>query len=391
MKYDFTIFGSGISAKISAIALAKNDFNICMISDRDFKIPKSSNNLVTFLSSGSLYFLTSIIKNYEFLKIFTDIHHIQCLLENLSGKTHQLISFNDQNNSTLGKIVKNNSLEQLLDTEIEQSKNIKIINANLPISIENQINKVEIVLENGEKISSDLFLLLSPKNTKLLERSKIKFVNKDFEQVAVSISMKGVLQKKNTAYQKFTSDGPIALLPYLENEAAIVWSLKNNSLILTKDNDLLKQTIDDHLSDYFQSTEIIDIKKYPLTFSFAENLFFDKTVLLGNLAHNIHPIAGQGLNLSIKDISLLTDLVCKYRDIGYVINNPIILNEFNIKRKIDNTAYSFGTLSLDQILTSNNKLINLVTRKGISMIEKNNMIKKLIVNSAVGKNFFRSF
>ena len=61
MKYDFTIFGSGISAKISAIALAKNDFNICMISDRDFKIPKSSNNLVTFLSSGSLYFLTSII------------------------------------------------------------------------------------------------------------------------------------------------------------------------------------------------------------------------------------------------------------------------------------------------------------------------------------------
>ena len=386
MKYDFTIFGSGISAKISAIALAKNDFNICMISDRDFKIPKSSNNLVTFLSSGSLYFLTSIIKNYEFLKIFTDIHHIQCLLENLSGKTHQLISFNDQNNSTLGKIVKNNSLEQLLDTEIEQSKNIKIINANLPISIENQINKVEIVLENGEKISSDLFLLLSPKNTKLLERSKIKFVNKDFEQVAVSISM----QKKNTAYQKFTSDGPIALLPYLENEAAIVWSLKNNSLILTKDNDLLKQTIDDHLSDYFQSTEIIDIKKYPLTFSFAENLFFDKTVLLGNLAHNIHPIAGQGLNLSIKDISLLTDLVCKYRDIGYVINNPIILNEFNIKRKIDNTAYSFGTLSLDQILTSNNKLINLVTRKGISMIEKNNMIKKLIVNSAVGKNFFRS-
>ena len=165
MKYDFTIFGSGISAKISAIALAKNDFKICMISDRDFKIQKSSNNLVTFLSSGSLYFLSSIIKNYEFLKIFTDIHHIQCFLENLSGKTHQLISFNDQNNSTLGKIVKNNSLEQLLDTEIEQSKNIKIINANLPISIENQINKVEIVLENGEKISSGLFLLLSPIET----------------------------------------------------------------------------------------------------------------------------------------------------------------------------------------------------------------------------------
>ena len=113
--------------------------------------------------------------------------------------------------------------------------------------------------------------------------------------------------------------------------------------------------------------------------------------MIGNIAHNIHPIAGQGLNLSIKDMALLVKKINKYKSLGYKLNDQMMLEEFEMERKLDNAAYSFGTFSLNGILSSNNKLINYTTRKGLSLIENNKYLKKLFYKSATGKDFFKSF
>ena len=68
-----------------------------------------------------------------------------------------------------------------------------------------------------------------------------------------------------------------------------------------------------------------------------------------------------------------------------------MLEEFEMKRKLDNTAYSFGTLSLDGILSSNNELVNFTTRKGLGLLEKNKYLKQLFVRSATGQDFFENF
>ena len=86
--------------------------------------------------------------------------------------------------------------------------------------------------------------------------------------------------------------------------------------------------------------------------------FYQKYVLLGNVAHNIHPIAGQGLNLSIKDIALFLKQIIKYKSLGFRLNDQMILENFEAQRKLDNLSYSFGTFSLNGILSSNNKLLN---------------------------------
>ena len=70
---------------------------------------------------------------------------------------------------------------------------------------------------------------------------------------------------------------------------------------------------------------------------------------------------------------------------------PLMLEEFQMERKLDNAAYSFGTFSLNGILSSNNKLINYTTRKGLSLIENNKYLKRLFVKSATGEDFFKSF
>ena len=108
------------------------------------------------------------------------------------------------------------------------------------------------------------------------------------------------------------------------------------------------------------------------------------------MAHNIHPIAGQGLNLSIKDIALFSKQITKYQSLGYKINDQMMLREFEMKRKLDNSAYTFGTFSLNGIFFSKNSLVNYTARKGLGFIEKSKYLKQIFVRSATGKDFFKS-
>ena len=111
---------------------------------------------------------------------------------------------------------------------------------------------------------------------------------------------------------------------------------------------------------------------------------------MGNIAHNIHPIAGQGLNLSIKDISLFVEVILKYKSLGYEINNVMAFKEYDQIRKIDNAAYSFGTLTLDKLLSAENNLVSGVVSLGIKILENSKFVKKKIVKSATGGDHFNS-
>ena len=317
------------------------------------------------------------------------IQIIKCQLKSLNEKKSQSIEFKSEEKTNLGKIVKNSQLENCLDREIHQLHNIHIINSNQPDLILNNSDGVQLKLVNGEQIETEMFILSSTKSN-IAEQIEVKFVEKDLGQKALSINIKGKIKNKNCAFQKFISDGPIALLPYSKDEASIVWSLKNNSRILQSTKDELSQIIDNHLKEHINSVKIESIEKHNLKFVYAKNLFHKNTVLIGNIAHNIHPIAGQGLNLSIKDVALLVKKINKYKSLGYKLNDQMMLEEFEMERKLDNAAYSFGTFSLNGILSSNNKLINYTTRKGLSLIENNKYLKRLFVKSATGEDFFKS-
>ena len=255
--------------------------------------------------------------------------------------------------------------------------------------VENEKDGIKLKLNNGEEIDTDLFILSSTKNN-ITDHINIDFIKKDLKKDALSISVVGDITNANCAFQKFTSDGPLALLPYSKNEASIVWSLKKDSKLLHKDNEELLQIITKHLSEQVSSIKMISNEKHQLQFVYAKNLVYKNTVLLGNIAHNIHPIAGQGLNLSVKDIAVFVNQIKKYKSLGYKLNDQMALDEFETKRKVDNTAYSFGTFLLDDILSSNNNFVNYTARTGLGLVEKIKNFKQFFIRSATGEDFYKA-
>ena len=389
MKYEFTIFGFGISAKITSCLLARNGFSVCLISDKDQKQEISDTNLVTFLSRGSLNYLSSMFPNTKQFEEQPEIDSIHCELNSLRGNKPQSIKFNDGEKQNLGKIVKNTDLEKYLDQEIVQLRNINIIYGSYPSMVENKKDEIKLKLNNEEEIDTDLFIVSSTKNN-IADLINIDFIKKDLKKSAISIDINGDIKNANCAFQKFTSDGPLALLPYSKNEASIVWSLKRDSKLLHKDNEVLLQIITKHLSEQVSSIKMKSNEKHKLQFVYAKNLVYKNTVLLGNIAHNIHPIAGQGLNLSIKDIALFVNQIKKYKSLGYKLNDQMVLEEFEMKRKMDNTAYSFGTFLLDDIFSSNNNFVNYTTRTGLGLVDKIKNLKQLFIRSATGEDFYKA-
>jgi len=385
MNYDFIIYGGGMSSQIAALALAKDNFRVCFIENSTIK--KSDSNLVTFLSQGSINYLCSIIDDPNEFNQFVNIEKITCKLANTYKDSS--ITFDNEINSVLGKILPNNIIKDVLNSCLKKNKNIETIVKKKSIQKKTDAKKLSIIVDEQKEIFASA-LLLSVNDQNLLDYKKIKFISHDLHQTALSMNVVGEFKKQSQAFQIFTDSGPLAFLPYLNNQASLVWSLKDDSKELHyKKNDLVSQ-INNYFEKEIGTLKIENIETHKLNFNYAKKLYDKNTVIIGNIAHNIHPIAGQGLNLSIKDISLFLEVVSKYKSIGYEVNNIMVFQEFDQLRKIDNAAYSFGTLALDRFLSSKNSLVRMFANTGIKILEKNNFVKQKIVKSATGAEHFKS-
>ena len=385
MNYDFIIYGGGISSEIAALALAKNNFSVCYVKNQTTQ--KTESNLVTFLSSGSINYLCSIINDpLEFNK-FNDIEKITCRLASINDGSS--ITFDSEPNSTMGKILPNKIISEQLAISLKENKNIDTLFITKSIRKEMHSNKVSIFIDEQKEIFARV-LILSVRDENLLEQNNIKFISQNLNQTALSIDVKGEFKKKKHAFQTFTSSGPLAFLPYSHNQASLVWSLKNGSKELNYEKSELESKVNEYFEKEIGALKIENIETHKLNFLYAKKLYHRNTVLMGNIAHNIHPIAGQGLNLSIKDISLFVEVILKYTSLGYEVNNRMAFKEFDQLRKIDNAAYSFGTLALDKILKSKNSFLSLFANMGIKILDKNNFLKRKIIKNATGVENFKA-
>ena len=379
IKIDIAIIGLGITSKLAALALASENCKVLILGQEN---PKSyDSNLVTFLSLNSIEFLKSIG-----VKTLVDesvpINEISCSkLENYQSNNKFQINFKDKNE--MGRVVLNSNLSENLDNQIKINTNISIFNN---IEIKNFKNKEankSLLLDNGEEVFFNLILISDKKSHLINENFKRNIIKKNLSQT--SIVMNVSTKTNNHAYQLFTKKGALAFLPINKDSASIIWSLDNNSAELEYDIKEISEALNKIFKQITNSINVIDLQKYKLNFEYAKKITSNSIVLIGDAAHSLHPIAGQGLNLSIKDIIELKNKINHYKYLGYKLGNSISLDEYEDVRQVDNTVYTFATNYLDKVFKSRNYIINTISNLGIANIEKNNTLKNIIIKSATGQ------
>jgi 2-octaprenyl-6-methoxyphenol hydroxylase len=377
------IIGSGLTGIMIAYLLSKfrlqidiveQDFNKKKINPTKIALSKSSLDELCRYGLKDIRKKSNIIKNIYLHDSYSSISLKQDLHFSVSNKKE-----------ALAYIIDSNTLFLDIYKKLKSLKNINFLNKEI-LSINDGKFFKEITFKDLIKKNYNLIIFASANNLSLLSKFKLrKIVDKSYNEDAYVFNLFHEKISNNSARQFFLKDGPLAFLPVSSAETSVIWSIKNNSINkkYVSNKKYLSKFFNNHFKELFKEIiSISEINKFNLNYSFNELKDSKRTLLFGEIANKIHPIAGQGWNMTLRNIFSLIKIIKYSINLGLEIGNDIFIKKYLDETNLNNLA--FATL-IDGI----RKIFDIridsyaATRKNIlSNLDKNFFIKKNFINIA---------
>ena len=341
------ILGNGLVSLTLAKSLVNLGINVDIFSDQ--KIKKYNKIQTIGISKNNIEFFNSNIFNIK--KLLWDINNIEIFSENLKNQT--ILNFDNKNNR-LFSVIKNFEIYNLLYSKLRKSNLV-----NFKKSFEKKFlskNKYKLIF------NCDYNHLLTKKFFN-------KRITKNYNSFAhITLIKHKKLNSNNIATQIFTKIGPIAFLPISLSETSVVYSIKG------KQNINLEKLIRQYNTKY----KIIKIAKpenFELRLSILRNYYHKNIIAFGDLLHKVHPLAGQGFNMSIRDIKEITKLIEFKFHHGLDLDHSIC-SDFEKNTKHKNYIFSNGIDFIYEYFNFENKINNNFLSNTVKYIGRNKVINK---------------
>ena len=356
-KQKICIIGDGLSGLTSAIAINNLDnVEVHLISK---KSKKTMDKRTTAISENNFKFLKDNISKLD-TRLFWPSKNIELFYETNINKIN-FLNFN-QNKNNLMYVYENDKFKNILLKEIKKKK----------------IRTIEKDIKDLKQIKNYALIILCLGGNSFLYDKIIKgrSIRKDYKEIALTGYVKHKLRKVKTS-QFFLKEGPLAILPFSKNYFSFVWSLnkdfyENNS---KKINNLAKSKIKNILK-IKHNIKITNTQSHPLKLNLKTKYFNKNLLILGEGLHTIHPIAGQGFNLVLRDIKKLQEILKYYSQLGISFKNSFALDDFYAQRKAENIVFGLG-VDAAHTFFKQNKYLDPFKEIILKNIGKNNVVKKI--------------
>ena len=390
LKTNILIVGGGLTGLMTAFAMSSLDKNIILVDRSHFlSDTKHTNDLrTTAISEGSKIFFESINFWPNIKKFAEPIKFINVIDRHENRKIN---FFNSTKGNFLGYIIKNRILKQTLINLLKNKKNINLLSSQNLYCLDYLDNFIYAKFDD-KYIQTSLLIAADGKKSSVRNLIKTPIYSKTYNHEAVVINIQHSKNHNNIAHEIFLNSGPLAILPMpkIKNNffaSSVIWSNTNEySNHLKKiDKQLFKKVLEEKIISYVgKISKIIDLQFFPLS-AHINYKFFDKNIVyIGDAAHSVHPIAGQGWNLGVRDIKNLQSSIIKNIRLGLEIGNSIILEEYHDKSFYD--AYNLYQITdkLNSIFIKDDFFINQIRKTGFKIIQNNQLLKKNITEFAMG-------
>jgi len=239
---------------------------------------------------------------------------------------------------------------------------------------------------NDEDIAKyNLIIICTGNDSSLIKKIfKNEAFQYSYEETAITSILKHNSLQNNVARQIFLNNEIIAFLPISKTKTSIVWTVNKNIVNDLKKNDLLlKNKIKFYAKDYLKNVKFVTNFEYKdLNFSIRKKYYQDRILLFGEALHVVHPLAGQGFNMIIRDLESLRKTLKSKIELGLDIGTSDILSEFSEKIKPENFIYSFGIDFLKNCFSIESKNLKKLRNNIILKLSKNNIVKDIFFNLA---------
>ncbi len=299
----------------------------------------------------------------------------------------------------LGYLVESRILGKQLYDILKQSDVEMIVPATVT-GLENNESELSITIlkadEQEEKLTARLLVASDGTESKIRELSGVGSTRSAYQQAAVVANISTENPHNNQAFERFTDEGPIALLPLSDNRCSLVWT--HNTKIDSSDLDET-MALDD--ADFLRKlgkkfgyrlgrfTKVGKRSSFPLSLVNAQQFTAPRTAIIGNAAHTMHPVAGQGLNLALRDIAVLADLISQFApsdDVG----SKGLLESYEKQRSGDVKTTVRYTDSLVRLFSNDNFLLGHARAGGLLAVDRLPPLRNWVTRQSMGINYRQS-
>ncbi len=386
-RFDIVVAGAGMVGACAALSLARSGFRIALVEPVPTGIEPLENGAVyaervSAISPVSEQILTRL-GVWSGLDQSRLCRYDQMFIWHENGDAIIRFDSFEIARENLGTIIENQQILRALRMACESQPEIEWFEPDAIESItENSRSVVSLELKSGATLDAELLLVADGRNSSTRDLAGLNAVHQNYDQIAIIANVATENTHQHTAWQRFLGTGPLAMLPLANGESSIVWSCDTALAdeLLDMDDVLFCSALSRAFE--YRLGEVKSIGRrlgFPLGWHSCDQWLRDRILLIGDAAHGVHPLAGQGVNLGFSDVDLLT------RQIGG-LDNPWHrprLRQFERQRKSETAIATHLFSGLKWLYGTDNYGINRVRNLGMHAVQASPWCRRVLIKQAI--------
>jgi 2-octaprenyl-6-methoxyphenol hydroxylase len=299
----------------------------------------------------------------------------------------------DADDSALGTMFENRRLRTALLEAADAASGIDLRMKTRAVSVERSAQGVVATLDSGAIVRAPLLIAAEGRNSPTREVAGIKVARWTYDHAAMVSSFNHAESHENVAFEIFYPEGPFALLPLNDDahghRSAIVWSVRRDQaagMLKLSDRGWLAEA-EKRMGGFLgRLSGLTQRSSYPLGFHHAATITADRLALVGDAAHGIHPIAGQGVNVGFRDVATLVEVLVEGKRLGMDLGDPHLLARYERWRSLDTFMVAAATDGLTRLFGVPGRTASAARRMGLSAVQAMPPLKRRFMAEARGES-----
>lgn len=288
----------------------------------------------------------------------------------------------------LGWMSENRHTRRVLAGAVLQRPNIVSIAPATAERYETRPDGIDVVLGDGRRLSGKVLMACDGKFSRIRQQAGIRSVGWNYDQKGVVATVHHAQPHNGVAYEYFLPSGPFAILPIPDNRSSLVWTEPSDvaDSLIAADADVFQYELDQRFGDFLGEARAVGPRwAYPLGLRFSEHFCTDRIAFVGDAARGIHPLAGQGFNLGIRDAAALAEVCGEAKRVGLDIGALTTLRRYEAWRKFDSASLAAGTDLFNRLFSNDIEPLRQLRGLGLSLVNRIGPARRFFMRQAGGE------